>query len=105
MLKFKVNDKVKVTSGKDKGREGNIERIIFGSFSAVVPGINEYKKHIKPRSGQKGGIVPIPRALPFSKIALVCPSCSKDTRVGFRTAGKEKVRFCKKCGKEISYKK
>lgn len=104
MLKFKVGDTVKVTLGKDKGREGKIEAIDVKNLLAIVPGINIYKKHVKaaPTSSQKGGIYELPRALPFSKIALVCPKCKKITRVGFRMAGKEKTRFCRKCGKEIN---
>jgi large subunit ribosomal protein L24 len=105
MLKFKVGDKVNVISGKDKGRTGNIEKVIPGSMKAIVPGLNEYKKHLKPQSGRKGGIFPIPRAITFSKMKLICPNCSKETKVGFRFVGKEKVRYCKKCNKEITVKK
>ncbi len=105
MLKYKVHDKVNIISGKDKGRSGVIEKIYPKDALAVIPGLNEYKKHIKPSSGQKGGIVSIPRPISFSKFMLVCPNCSKETRVGFRLAGKEKVRFCKKCNKEIVLKK
>lgn len=105
MLKFKVQDKIKVISGKDKGRSGVIEKIYPKLSLAVIPGLNEYKKHVKPSSGQKGGIMSIPRPMAFSKLILTCPNCSKETRVGFRLAGKEKVRFCKKCNKEITLKK
>lgn len=105
MIKFKKGDTVKITSGKDKGREGKIEVIDAKDFLAIIPGINIYKKHIKASptdSSQKGGIYDLPRPLPFSKIALICPKCKKITRVGFKIIGKEKVRFCRKCGKEIS---
>jgi large subunit ribosomal protein L24 len=105
MLKFKVQDKVKIISGKDKGRSGTVEKVFPKSLSAVIPGLNEYKKHIKPRSGQKGGILSIPRPIVFSKLKLTCPNCSKETKVGFRLVGKEKVRYCKKCNKEITFKK
>ncbi|HLE49303.1 MAG TPA: 50S ribosomal protein L24 [Patescibacteria group bacterium] len=100
MLKYKITDKVKVTAGKDKGRDGVVEKIVKGS-SVLIPGINEYKKHVKAQGNQKGGIFSIPKPLPFSKIALICPKCGKPTRVGFRIAGKEKVRFCKKCDRQI----
>jgi len=105
MLKFKVGDKVKITSGKDKGREGTIEKVFSVAGKAVLPGLNEYKKHIKPSSGKKGGIFSIPRPIALSKLRLICPSCSKETKVGFRIAGDVKMRFCKKCGKEIAHKK
>jgi len=104
MKKFKIGDSIKVTLGKDKGREGKIERIFTKENMVIVPTVNLYKKHVKGRQGQKGGIYDIPKPLPFSKIALLCPTCKKQTKVGFRTAGKEKVRVCKKCGKEIRVK-
>lgn len=104
MLKLKLGDTVKITAGKDKGREGKIEKIIPEESKAVVPGVNLYKKHVKGFGDVKGGIYEIPRALGFGKIALVCPKCKKITRVGFKFAGEEKVRFCRKCGKEIDSK-
>ena len=104
MIKFKVGDKVKVTSGKDKGREGKVERILFKENLAVIPNMNIYKKHVKGVPGQKGGIYEVPRPFPFSKIALVCPRCKKATRVGFRMVGEEKVRICRKCKREIDSK-
>lgn len=105
MLKFKIGDTVKVTTGKDKGRSGEIEKIDLKRASILIPGINVYKKHVKGSQGQKGGIYDIPKPLAFSKIALVCPKCKKETRVGFKLAGSEKVRICRKCGKEIVVKK
>lgn len=101
MLKFKVGDKVKITIGKDKGREGTIEKIFPKSSSVLIPGMNIYRKHVKGQTGQKGGIYEVPRPLSFSKIALVCPKCKKLTRVGFKKDGKEKLRVCKKCKREI----
>jgi large subunit ribosomal protein L24 len=104
MLKFKVGDNVKVTSGKDKGREGTIEKILVSESSAIIPGMNIYKRHVKGQQGQKGGIYDIPRALSFGKIALVCPKCKKVTRVGFRIVDDVKERVCRKCGKTIETK-
>lgn len=104
MIKFKKGDTVKITAGKDKGREGKIEKIIPVAMKAIVPGINLYKKHVKGFGDVKGGVYDIPRALGFGKIALLCPKCKKITRVGFRFAGEEKVRICKKCGKEVDTK-
>src|SRR4030043_457470 len=104
MLKFKVKDKVKVTAGKDKGREGEIEKIFPKEKSVLVPGVNIYKKHAKGVPGQKGGIYEVPRPLSFSKIALICPKCKKETRVGFKVMGENKFRVCKKCKKEIDTK-
>jgi large subunit ribosomal protein L24 len=104
MLKLKIGDTVKVTAGKDKGREGKIEKISTSDAKAIVPGVNLYKKHVKGNGDVKGGVYDIPRALGFGKIALICPKCKKLTRVGFKFAGDAKVRICKKCGKEIDTK-
>lgn len=111
MLKLKKGDKIKVTLGKDKGREGTIEKIVKSSSSkgirtdgVIVPGVNMYKKHVKSMGDTKGGIYDIPRALSLGKVALVCPHCKKITRVGFKFAGNDKVRVCRKCGKEIDTK-
>jgi len=104
MLKFKTGDTVKITAGKDKGREGKIEKILSKESKALIPGVNIYKKHVKGQQGQKGGIFEIPRALNFAKIALICPKCKKVTRVGFKIVGKNKSRVCKKCNKELDTK-
>nr|AKQ04359.1 LSU ribosomal protein L24P [uncultured Microgenomates bacterium Rifle_16ft_4_minimus_5036] len=101
MYKFKVGDKVKITSGKDKGREGKVEKVYTGASRVLVEGLNLYKKHVKGKPGQKGGIFDIPRPLPTAKIEIICPNCKRPARVGFKIVGKEKVRMCKKCGKEM----
>ena len=104
MIKFKIGDTVKITAGKDKGRDGKIEKIFPTESKVLVPGVNLYKKHVKGFGNVKAGIYDIPRPLGFGKIALVCPKCKKITRVGFKFAGEDKVRFCRKCGKEIDTK-
>jgi large subunit ribosomal protein L24 len=104
MIKFKKGDSVKITGGKDKGRDGKIESIFPKNKKALIPGINMYKKHVKGYGEQKGGIYDLPRPVDFSKIALLCPKCKKITRVGFKYVDNQKVRFCKKCKKEIDTK-
>ncbi len=105
MLKLKIGDTVKITLGKDRGREGKVEKIFPEKPAVLVPGINLYKKHVKSMGGEvKGGVYDIPRPLSFAKVALVCPKCKKQTRVGFKLIGTDKVRVCRKCGKEIDSK-
>ena len=104
MIKFKVGDTVKLTQGKDKGRDGKIEKIFPESGEVLIAGVNLYKKHVKGFGNVKSGIYDIQRPLGFGKIALVCPKCKKITRVGFKFAGSEKVRVCRKCRKEIDTK-
>ena len=99
MNKFKTGDKVKVRSGKDRGREGTIEAIVGGD-RALVQGVNVYKKHVKKSLTQdgKGGIFDIPRPISLSKLALLDPKTGKPTRVGFKIEGDRKVRIAKKSG-------
>ena len=104
MLKLKVGDNVKILQGKDEGREGMIEKIYLKKKLVLIPGINIYKKHVKGASGRRGGIYDVPRPLLLGKVALICPKCKKTTRVGFRVLVKEKVRVCRKCGREIDAK-
>lgn len=104
MNKFKLGDSVKIILGKDRGHEGKIEGLDLKEGTIIVPGVNMYKKHVKGQNGQKGGIYDLPRPMGAAKFALVCPKCKKETRVGFRVMDKEKVRICKKCGKEIDTK-
>ncbi len=101
MLKIKTKDKVKVMSGKDKGREGVVEKVFPKEKKVIVDGINLYKRHIKGGYGQKSGIYDIPRPLYISRVALICPKCSKQTRIGFSVKDGKKVRICKKCKAEI----
>jgi len=103
-MKFKIGDNIKITAGKDKGREGKIEKIFPKLLKVLVPGVNLYKKHVKGFQGQKGGIYDIPRPLGPGKIALICPKCKKITRIGFSSKGEKKARICKKCSKEIDIK-
>ncbi len=101
MIKLKKGDTVKITAGKDKGREGKIEATLPKRNSVVIPEVNMYKKHVKGQQGQKGGMYDLPRPLNVAKVALICPHCKKQTRVGIKIEKSEKFRYCKKCKKAI----
>lgn len=97
-MKFRKGDKVKVIYGKDKGRDGIVERIYNKANKALVRGINIFKKHIKKsEKTPQGGVVEVPRPIDISKLMLVCPKCSKITRVGYEIVKGKKFRVCKKC--------
>lgn len=101
-MKFKKGDTIVVTIGKDKGKKGKIEKVSVGTSAVVVPGINVFKRHMKRRDEKNpGGIIHIVKPISVAKVALVCPSCGKQTRVGYLVAKNEKVRVCKKCNKKI----
>lgn len=97
MLKFKVGDEVMVTSGRDKGKKGKIEKIFARESSVIVGGINIYKRHRKVTRTQKAGIYEIARPISVANIAIICPKCSRITRVSFQIEGKKKNRICIKC--------
>ena len=102
-MKFKKGDTVKITIGKDKGREGKIEKIIPKKAKVVIPGINIYKKHVKANltADGKGGIFELARPIDVAKIAIICPNCKKVTRIGFKIEKDVKIRVCRKCGKGL----
>ena len=103
-MKIKKGDRVRVLSGKDRGKEGVVMRAMPAERKVIVEGVNVAKKHQGPtRSTQQGGIIDRDMPLPVANVALVCPSCSKATRVGYKfDASGQKVRVCKKCGGEIA---
>lgn len=101
-MKLKKGDLVKVTGGKDNGKTGKILKVIPVAQKVLVEDVNQYKKHIKKNvQGQKSEIVTISKPLPVASVALICPKCKKQTRVGYKIEKDVKVRICRKCGKEV----
>lgn len=101
-MRIKKDDKIKIISGKDLGKEGKVLHTLKKEGRIVVEGINLIKKHTRPKKeGEKGQRVEIPASLDVSNAMLVCPKCSKPTRVGYSLSGDKKTRVCKKCKKEI----
>jgi large subunit ribosomal protein L24 len=101
MLKIKKGDTVKVTNGKDHGKTGQVERVFTKANKAIVTNMNVYKRHVKGRQGIEGGIIDLAKPINISDLALMCPECKKQTRVGFKITDDVKSRICRKCGKEI----
>ena len=109
-LNVKTGDTVVVISGKDKGKEGKIQKAFPAEGKIVVEGVAMVKKHQKPRGqGMPGGIVDKEAAISASKVMIVCPKCGKPTKVGHKfvegegKASRRKVRVCKNkgCGATI----
>jgi large subunit ribosomal protein L24 len=100
--KLKKGDKVVVLAGRDKGREGVIERVIPAQGRAIVGGVNTVIRHQRQSAQGEGGRYPRAAAVQLSNLALVDPEQGGPTRVGFKVsdAGK-KVRFAKKSGAVI----
>jgi large subunit ribosomal protein L24 len=103
MQKLKVGDQIKVVAGKDKGKSAKITKMFPAKQKVLVEGINKYKRHIKRQNDQNpGGIVEVERPLNWAKVQIICPSCKKPTRIGFKTTKTSKVRICKKCAAQLS---
>jgi len=98
--KLKKGDKVVVIAGKDKGRQGEITRVIPADNKAVVSGVNVAIRHTKQSAQSQGGRVAKDMPIDISNLALVDGN-GKATRVGFRTEGDKKVRFAKTTGEAI----
>jgi large subunit ribosomal protein L24 len=111
--KIKRDDNVLVVKGRDRGRTGQVRKVIptgnkrdkFGFENPpriIVTGVNMVKRHMKPRGQNKpGGIIERESPIAWSNVALICISCNKATRVGFRIVSGRKVRFCKRCNEVV----
>jgi len=102
-MKIKVGDQVLVTAGKDKGKRGKVTKILPRSSRVIVEKANIYVRHIKPKGkGQPGQILKRERPLTVANVAIVCPKCKQQTRVGYSIDREgKKVRVCRKCEGEI----
>jgi large subunit ribosomal protein L24 len=104
MAKFKIKkgDKVVVIAGKDKGKTGEVLRVIPDEARVVVQGVNMVKRHTRPAMGNPGGIVEKEAALHISNVAHIDPKDQKPTRAGFRVLDDgKKVRFAKRSGEVL----
>ena len=102
MQKIKKGDKVVVLSGRDKGRKGEVLKVIVTDKCAIVSGVNVARRHQKQSAKQEGGIVSKELPIDLSNIAILDPSSGKPTRVGFKTLDDgRKVRVAKRSGEVI----
>lgn len=102
-LKIKKGDKVLVTAGDDKGKQGKVLEVIIAENRAIVEGANMVSKHTKPNAkSPQGGILKQEAPINISNLALIDPATGKPTRVGRKLNEQGKlVRFSKKSGEEI----
>jgi large subunit ribosomal protein L24 len=102
-LFVKKGDTVIVRSGKDRGAKGKVLMTLPTVNRVLVEGVNRVKKHTKvsttQRGAQVGGIVTQEAAVHASNVQVVCPHCSKPTRIGHQKDDDGRsVRTCRKCG-------
>ena len=102
MRKIRTGDDIIVITGKDKGRRGTVLRV-YDDERVLVEGINMVKKHRRQRGvNEPSGIIEMEAPIHVSNVRLVCRSCDKGVRVGFRFLDDgRKVRFCKQCDEAI----
>ena len=113
-MKIKKGDRVRVLTGKDRGKEGEVMRAIPEKQKLIVDGVNVAKRHQRAtRATTQGGIIDKDMPIPVANVAIVCSSCGKATRVGYRFdetggapgvggSGRRKVRICRKCGGDLA---
>ena len=97
-MKIKLKDKVKVISGKDKGKIGEVIRVLLDSSKVVVSGVNLVKKHVK---GEKGGIITFEKPVPVSSVMFYDDESSSPSKLGFKVVDGKKYRVLKKSGKVL----
>ena len=101
-LKVKKGDRVVVLAGRDKGKRGEVLRVIPSENRAVVQGINVVRRHQKQTPQQDGGIISKEAPIHISNIAVEDPSDGSPTRVGYRfTDDGRKVRYARRSGEVI----
>ena len=101
-MRIKKGDKVKILCGKDRGKTGKIIRMMPSKGKLIVENINLVKKHKKSRkAGEQSERMTLAAPINISNVMLVCPKCSKASRMRSKTIDNKAVRVCQKCEAEI----
>ena len=102
-MHIKIGDTVKVTAGKDRGKEGKVLHILRKKDRAVVEGVQKHLKHQKAnaQTGDAGQILEREGSIHVSNLQVICPSCEKTTRIAKKIENNKSVRSCKKCAAEL----
>ncbi len=105
-FKIKKGDQVIVLTGRDKGKRGEVVRVMPKDSRALVRGVNMVRRHQKQSASQEAGIISKEAGINLSNLALEDPKDGKPTRVGFKLlADGKKVRFAKRSGEVIPDRK
>ena len=104
-MKLHKGDRVRVLSGKDRGKEGDVMRVLPKSNRVIVDGVNVAKRHQRAtKATMQGGIIDKDMPINASAVAIICPT-DGPTRIGYRLgANGGKTRICKKCGNDLPTK-
>ena len=103
-FKIKKGDKVVVTTGRDKGKEGEVLSVLREDERVLVQGVNMVKRHTAPSQMSPGGIVEKEAPLHISNVAHIDPKSSKPTRTGYKIdKDGRKIRIAKRSGEAIDF--
>jgi large subunit ribosomal protein L24 len=101
-MKIKKGDNVVVITGRDKGKAGEVLRVLPAERRLIVQGIHVARRHTKPRMGDPGGIVDKELTIHVSNVAHIDPQSGKPTRVGYKTLDDgRKVRIARRSGEVL----
>jgi large subunit ribosomal protein L24 len=100
-LKVKKGDQVVVITGREKGKRGEILKVLREENRVVVQGVNMAQRHQRQSMQQEGGIVQKELAIHVSNVALIDPKTDKPTRVGYKMDGERKVRVARRSGEAL----
>lgn len=97
-MRLKKGDLVVIITGKDRGKKGKVLEVSRPSQRIVVEGLNVRTRNVRGRrQGEKGQRIEFSAPMHESNVMIVCPKCSKPTRLGVRRTGDKAVRFCRRC--------
>jgi large subunit ribosomal protein L24 len=100
-LKVKKGDQVVVITGREKGKRGEILKVLREENRVVVQGVNMAQRHQRQSMQQEGGIVQRELAVLVSHVALIDPKTEKPTRIGYKMDGERKVRVARRSGEAL----
>lgn len=100
-MKLKKGDNVQIIAGKDKGKQGTIEKISLKHNTVLIKGVNMVKKHIKKTENNPGGVFEIEKMIDASKVMFVDPKTKKPSRIGYSIKDGKKERVSKSSGQVI----
>ena len=99
---IRKGDTVIVKAGKERNKTGKVISVIEGGKRVLIEKLNIVKKNSKPTQGSpQGGIIEKEAPIAYSNVMLFCAHCNKGVRTGSKFVKDKKVRYCKKCEKNI----
>ena len=103
MQRIKRDDTVLVTAGKERGKQGQVHKVLPEQRRIVVQGLNMVKRHQRQKDERNpAGIIEKEMPIHVSNVKLICRACEKPTRVRFRVrTDNVKVRVCRSCDQDI----